>query len=352
MLSSLPILWDADEQVNAAEEPDAFGESRYLVAAVRWLTWTHHELPETLGHLDAGSAHVATVREMTRAFGRLDDLFGGGHARDAVVRYLRREVSPVLREGRHPPLIRPVLFGAVAELVRLAGWMAYDTGRHGLGQRYLVHALRIAMEAGDDAVGAEVLAGMSHQAVHVGRPVLGLDLARAAHGTALRTGIGRLIAEASVMEAHCQARRGDEQACTGALGRAERAFERADRDQSPEWLSYFDEAYLAAKFAHCFRDLGQVDLAEGYALRSLNMDGRYVRGRTFNTALLASIKAQQGEVDQACALGSQALDLATGLRSRRTVEYIDDLRRRLRPHGNTKAVRTFEEEASALLPQV
>jgi len=56
-------------------------------------------------------------------------------------------------------------------------------------------------------------------------------------------------------------------------------------------VSYFDEAYLAARMAQCFRDLGEAGHAARYARRSLDMDGRYVRGRAFNLSLLATAHA-------------------------------------------------------------
>ncbi len=41
-----------------------------------------------------------------------------------------------------------------AELTKLAGWAAYDLEKHGLAQRYLIQALRMARAAGDAALGA------------------------------------------------------------------------------------------------------------------------------------------------------------------------------------------------------
>ena len=67
----------------------------------------------------------------------------------------------------------------------------------------------------------------------------------------------------------------------------EQTFDRAAREDDPTWLSYFDEAYLAARMAQCFRDLGEAGHAARYARRSLDMDGRYIRGRAFNLSLLA-----------------------------------------------------------------
>jgi hypothetical protein len=55
--------------------------------------------------------------------------------------------------------------------------MAYDGEQHGLAQRYLIQALGLARMAGDDALGAEILAAMSQQAVYVARPGQAVDLA-------------------------------------------------------------------------------------------------------------------------------------------------------------------------------
>ena len=54
------------------------------------------------------------------------------------------------------------------------------------------------------------------------------------------------------------------------------------------------------------------DHAARYARRSLDMDGRYVRGRAFNLALLATAHAAQDEPERACSTGRQALDLTEG----------------------------------------
>ena len=60
------------------------------------------------------------------------------------------------------------------------------------------------------------------------------------------------------------------------------------------------------------------------------MDGRYVRGKTFNLALLATALTEQDHIEEACAVGTQAVHLGAGLRSARSVRYIKDLRRALR----------------------
>jgi hypothetical protein len=323
----------------------AFIAGAHATPVLRWLVGSEPDGPTGTGQLLVGMPDVDAIREMTRGFQRIDNKYGGGVARDAVVRYLDREVAPLLRDGRYSASVGRALSGATAELTKLAGWMAHDLNRHGLGQRYLVQSLRLAQTAGDEALGAEILNGMSHQATYLGHGAAGVDLARAARKSAERAGVPALLAEAAVMEAHGHARSGHERQTTLALGEAERIFDRANPADAPQWISYFDEAYLSAKFGHCFRELGQPEPGRKFALRSLDMDGSYVRGMLFNTVLLAALEAQAGEVDQACATGQRALLLAEDIKSARVAQYLDRLRGDLAPYSSHPDVRQFDEDA-------
>src|SRR6185437_6790112 len=121
--------------------------------------------------------------------------------------------------------------------------------------------------------------------------------------TAREQGLDALVAETLVLEAQGHACAGDETACVRALTGAEVAFDRADRSADPQWIGYLDEAYLSAKFAHCFKELRQPGNACRFAERSLDMDADYIRGRAFNLTLLATAHAQAGEVEAACTVG-------------------------------------------------
>jgi hypothetical protein len=216
--------------------------------------------------------------------------------------------------------------------------MAYDTGRHADGHTHLRHALRLCHEADTDALASEILAGMSHQAAFHGAPDGAVDLALAAQHSAKRCGSKLLQAEAAVMEAHGLALQGDKASCLAALSRAEEAFNRADAEERPSWLTYFDHAYLAAKFAHTFRDLGLPHGAEPFARRSLEMTDGYERGRLFNTALLATILADQRRLEESCALGMEATTLARSVRSMRGTSYLQDLGKHLSPYEDVNVV--------------
>ncbi len=274
--------------------------------------------------VDAGD--IGTIGEMTAMFSKIDNRYGGGQIRSAVVDYLGNEVAPLLRRGRFDALTGQRLFLAAAELTRLVGWMSHDVGDHGRGQQYLIQSLSLARSAGDDALVGEILAAMSHQASFLGDGGKAVDLAGAAGHIARRRGIAALVAEAHVMEAHGYATLGEDSRCARALHDAELALDQADRDADPHWIGYFDESYLSAKFGHCFRVLGDNANAIKFAERSLIMNSdQYARGYAFNLSLLAHSHAQLGNVEEACRVGEQAVSATATLRSSRATKYVKAL---------------------------
>ncbi|GAA3442010.1 hypothetical protein [Planomonospora venezuelensis] len=349
-VATVTALWRADVERRKFLLDSTFVIGAGSVGAVRWLAPPLEARPVAGGSRMVGMADIAAIREVTRSFGELDNRFGGGRIRSAVVKYLDTAVAPLLNDGSYAEATGKELASAAAELTRLAGWMAYDLEHHGVAQRYLIQALRLARGADDHGLAGEILAGMSHQAVYIGQPAHALDLARAAQVSARRAGIASLLAEAYVLEAHAHALLQDRTACAGALHRAERAFDGRKPGAEPGWIAYFDEAYLSAKFAHCFRDLGDGAQAVRHARRSLEMDGRFVRGRMFNLSLLAAGLLRTGEVEEACTAAGEALDLAGGLQSVRTRSYVTDLRERLEPYAAEPRVRELTERIGELVP--
>lgn len=326
-----------------------FDLAAYSSAALRWLLAPRTALPDAQGSRAIGMADVEDIREATRAFRVLDNQMGGGRIQSTVVDYLRGNLIPLLHGARCKEDVRRELFSAAAEVAHLAGWQAYDLEQQGVAQRYLVQALSMARHAGDDGLGGEILAAMSHQAIWVSQPTHAIDLAHAAQEAANRAGLPVLKTEGLVMEAHAHALLDDAGACSRALKRASVAFEKNAKD-TPAWLGYFDEAYLSARIAHTFRALGQGHTAVEYAKKSLIMDKRYVRGRAFNVALLAASYAVQGDVEQACATGREAVDRAAPLLSTRVVTYIRNLLVDLSDYDDVAECRDFRAYAETRLP--
>lgn len=343
-------LWRADVQRRRFLVNAVFTSAALPASALRWLTSPSADAPAASGLHRIGRADIGAIREVAHSYREMDNRFGGGKLRNAIVSYLDDHVSRLLTTGSYQEETGRQLAAACGEVSQLAGWVAYDSDEHGLAQRYLTQALAYARHADDPALAAEILAAQAHQALYLARPDEAIDLARAAQAAAVRRGSATLLTECLVMEAHGHAARDDAYACGTALAKAERTFDRATREDDPTWLAYFDEAYLAARMAQCFRDLGEAGHAARYARRSLDMDGRYVRGRAFNLSLLAAAHAAQDEPERACAVGLQALDLTVRLTSARSVRYVRDVVRRLRPRADVPAVRDFTAEVRERLP--
>jgi hypothetical protein len=349
-IATSTALWRADVQRRRFLANAVFTSAALPASALRWLTSPPADAPAASGLRQVGRADIDAIRDLTHSFREMDNRLGGGKLRTTIVSYLDDHVARLLTTGSYQQETGWLLAAACGELSQLAGWVAYDSDEHGLAQRYLTQALAYARHAGDAGLAAEILAAQAHQALYLARPDEAIDLARAAQAAAVRHGSATLLTECLVMEAHGHAARDDAHACGVALAQAERTFDRAAREDDPAWLAYFDEAYLAARMAQCFRDLGEAGHSARYARRSLDMDGRYVRGRAFNLSLLATAHAAQGEPEQACVVGRQALDLTVRLTSARSVRYVRDLVRRLRPRAGVPAVRDFTAEVCERLP--
>jgi hypothetical protein len=349
-IATSTALWRADVQRRRFLVNAVFTSAALPASALRWLTSPPADAPTATGLRRIGRADIDAIREVARSYREMDNRLGGGKLRNAIVSYLDDHVSRLLTAGSYREETGRQLAAACGEVSQLAGWAAYDSDQHGLAQRYLTQALAYARHGDDPALAAEILAAQAHQALYLARPDEAIDLARAAQAAAVRHGSATLLTECLVMEAHGHAARDDAHACGIALAKAERTFDRATREDDPAWLAYFDEAYLAARMAQCFRDLGEAGHAARYARRSLDMDGRYVRGRAFNLSLLATAYAAQDEPERACAAGRQALDLTVRLTSARSVRYVRDLVRRLRPRADVPAVRDFTTEVRERLP--
>ncbi|GGN84439.1 hypothetical protein GCM10011579_074340 [Streptomyces albiflavescens] len=292
---------------------------------------------------------IAALRSVGELFRALDHAYGGGHARQALVRYLEHEAEPMLR-GAYGEQTGRRLFAAAADLTRLAGWTSYDIAAHGLAQRYFVQALRLSQAAGDRAYGSYVLVTMSRQAVYLGHGREAVQLARVAQqgvGSAVPPVVQALLHS---VEARGHGVLGEVRACTASLVRAERALETSrSGDEVPYWARFFDEAQLADEFGHCHRDLSQFRAAAQHAERSLQLRAPgYARSRLFCRVVLASARLGLGELDQACQLAAEAAGQAVEMRSVRAIEYVRDFERRLEPYKDAAPVRGYRDKVAAL----
>ncbi|MFF3451527.1 hypothetical protein ACFYXJ_30790 [Streptomyces sp. NPDC002667] len=337
-------LWRADlNRYEPLLQAEPF-EPAWNEASLRWLVAPEPAVPrQRRDGIRVGLGDVAAIKTTADMFAELDDRFGGDHARHAAIQYLSTEVAPLLL-GQYTEQVGRALLSTAAEATLLAGWMSYDACRHGLAQRYFLQALRLAQDANDRRLAGSILSAMSHQATFLGRYTQAATLARAALMGISPVATPTLRAQFHAMEARALARTGDVRACEAALSAATKALESRNTDDEPEWISYFDEAELAAEAAHCFRDVNSARQAVAHAENA--MSGSHVRSDFFATMVLADAHLRAGDVEEACRVALDALDLGEQLKSARCVSYLAEFRQNLTTAGDSTHVHTFTEQVT------
>jgi tetratricopeptide (TPR) repeat protein len=346
-LTTLTRLWQADLDDSVAVKAPPV-PSAWIDASLSWLVRAGSDpLSENAGSAKVGAADIEAVRATADAFASLDNQFGGGRARRALIQYLRTEVATLLA-GRYNEQTGRELFSAAAEATLLAAWATYDAGdSHGLAQRYFVQALRLAQAADNVLLAGSILDAMSHQATFLGRYREAANLARAARTGTAGVATATLTAHFHAMEARALAAAGDASGADRALGDAVRMFERRRPGDDPEWIAYVDESELSAEFSHCYRDTGRAADSITYAQRCLDAGpSSSARSDFFVTMVLAEGYLAHGELEQACATARQALDIGQRLKSARCAEYLRHFRHGVQPFAETAVVRELAERGT------
>ncbi|MFJ3200503.1 sporulation protein [Streptomyces sp. NPDC086989] len=306
----------------------------------------HDPSPQRVGHSD-----VTKLREAAEDARRWDSKYGGGDWRSSMVpECLRVDAAPLLL-GSYSDEVGRALFGATAELTRLAGWMAFDTGQQEAAQRYYIQALRLARAAADVPLGGYVLASMSLQATYRDFPDEGVDLAQAAVERNRGLATARTMSFFRLVEARAHAKAGDSAAAGAALRAAEGWLERARAgDPDPTWLGFYSYDRFAADAAECYRDLKLPRQVRRFTEQALSRPTEeYVRSHGLRLVVSAVAELESGNLDAACAAGTRAVEVAGRISSARTTEYVRDLLHRLEPYGDEPRVAELRERARPLL---
>ncbi|PXY34209.1 regulator [Prauserella coralliicola] len=345
-ITTVTRLWQADLDSTSAMLSAPANVAAWNEASLSWLVASREDMLGHKGKRNVGPGDIAGLRSTTEMFDQLDGQHGGGHARRALIEFLRTDLAALL-QGSFTDEVGRELFKAAAQATLLGAWMSYDAGLHGLGQRYFIQALRLAETTGDRLLGASILDAMSHQATFLGNYREAANLARAARMGTETAGSPSASAHYYAMEARALARLGDVAACDRAMSAAVREFERRNPDDDPaDWFGYFNEAELAAELGHCNRDLGRAVDATTYATQSLGpTESGYVRSDFFATMVLADAYLDQGEAERACQVALDALRIGEQLKSARCHAYVGEFRERLARVGRSPVVADFIEQA-------
>ncbi|MBI0294810.1 XRE family transcriptional regulator [Streptomyces sp. PRKS01-29] len=266
------------------------------------------------------------------SFRMADRQLGGGHLYGAVTHYLNNNVAPRIFGAENVGSTAET-FMAAAALTEMAGWMAHDSGQDLRARRHFEHALPFAQAGSDHALGAHILASMSHLALQMNHPHEAVTLARSGQ-EAMKAGpfIPALTARLHAMEGRALARTGHEAASRRAIDASAESLTRPPSEPPSVWISEFDMASLTSEEALCLQDLGQYSAAARKAEQAVSMrSGDRARSRAFGQISLAVIRAKMGDLDAACTIGTELLESCRALGSLRITQQLADLTDALHP---------------------
>jgi transcriptional regulator with XRE-family HTH domain len=351
-LDTVDRLGRADMERRAFLRTALFAVGASIAPSRDWLVETIESATAPAGRVSNGQ--VEAIRRTFSIFQEMDVMRGGGHARHQLADYVTTVVTPLLRANDSSTTTGRALYEAGAQQLYLLGWMAYDDGEHGLAQRYLLQALRLAQEARSSDLGAHVLAGLSDQATLTGHPDQALQLARAGRAGLRDSRSHACLADLWALQARAEAAMGDGGSAARSVLNSEREAESVELDEEPEWARFIDAAYLNGEYAHAFRDLDRPDETERFAALSASEASRQNRARrgSLAHATLARSALATRDLEAAAAAASTTVRLAMAVKSQRSTDAVDDLRARMAGHVASPAVSGFIELADALVPRV
>jgi hypothetical protein len=284
--------------------------------------------------LDVLASRLAVLR-------RADDVIGGLDLAWRVDQMLRGAIQVLGRIGSGVQRRRALQL--VAGHAQLAGWVHADAGDYTSARRAYQVALHAAAIGEDRELAAYVLGSLSHQSLASGSPEEALLLART--GLAGVRGNGSAMGWVLLLHrvALAAASGGNRREAEAALVGAERAADRSEPGQEPEWLYWLDDAELSAMTGRCLSILGRPLRAVQLLAEPRTATGP--RTAALYGAWLARSYVELGEVEQACRVAGRALSAAVSAGSVRAAEAVRRLRPLLLRHRGVPAVREYEQQA-------
>jgi hypothetical protein len=113
---------------------------------------------------------------------------------------------------------------------------------------------------------------------------------------------------------------------------AERHYERVHHGEEPPWLAHYSDESLAADLGRCLRDISEPGPATKLLTQAVHgIEPGQVRARGFFQTDLASAHLAGRDLEQAAALGRDALRTAAEVSSNLTLDRLRTLQRQAAP---------------------
>jgi tetratricopeptide (TPR) repeat protein len=253
-----------------------------------------------------------------------------------------------LLQGAPRAALHRQLSSIAGETAGLAGWLAFDMEDRRAAAAYFRAGIEAAQEANDRALGAYLVGSSCVQPAYRERPFARL---RRLQG---RT-FGFTTADANPstrawligLEAEAHALAGNERAALEALDAADAVMVGTDDEDTSRRprATFFGQARLISERGVALARLQRPEAAQQVLEAALgSLDAEVVKTRPRLLAALATAHVRQGNIDEACRLGVNALDLAARQQVVPNLQDVRRLRLDLEPWRHAQAVKELDEQ--------
>jgi tetratricopeptide (TPR) repeat protein len=257
-----------------------------------------------------------------------------------------------LLQGSLGLTMRRQLASVAGETAGLAGWLAWDLEDRRAAGAYFRAGIEAAQEAEDRPLGAYLVGSSCVQPAYRERPHARLRrLQGRTHGFTTADANPTTRAWLVTLEAEAHALAGNEAASLQALDQAETIIGRAGEEDAARRprAAFFTDAYLVGERGVALARLGQSADAQRVLEAALgSLDPEMVKTRPRLLSALATAHVREGNVDEACRIGADALALADRQQVTTNLQDVRRLRLDLEPWRDTQAVRELDEQLAAV----
>lgn len=295
---------------------------------------------ETLAALEAITQNCWSVYRSTTT--KVDLLSGVVGHLQTVRRLLH--YTPSTRAERR-------IWSMVSHTGQIAGEIAFDVQDCDLAHEYYQLAIDAAQLAGDTALRAVALGRQGFLPIYQQQFHDALPLLEEAAQSALQTATPTARAWIAMMQAEAYANLGEADACRKVIGYAEDVLARARPGEDtlgtgftyPTLAGYRGTCYLRLRETDSMR-LNAAELAQRSFEEALTAFVQPTRRRAILLSDLATSLAYQGEVEEACRIGTECLALANQTRSTRAAQRLSEFQRSLIPWRQEPCVKQFKKQ--------
>jgi transcriptional regulator with XRE-family HTH domain len=328
----LCLLFDASPEALGLSDPETVVVEELHLAGRRRAERPLRLSEETVRNLEA----------MTTAYRRMYHTVGAHDLIDGVAEHVRTTRGFWRRTT--DPKLGVSLAGITSEAAMLAGRMSFfDLGRPSEAEPYYQTALAAAEGAGDRALQAVVLGNQSFIPRNRGDFNSALHLLTQAKGLTSDQPTVRSWATALEAMTYLWARQPAKS--LAAMEEAQALLEQSRLEDRPAWFDYNDPARLAGFHGLLRIRLGHPETAQRILDQAIaTLPAEAAKQRACYLADQATVQASAGEVDRACQLGSDALQILSEVEYATGVQRVRDLRASLRPHRQHPAVADLTEQ--------